>query len=106
MKLTDPKYSQTQVMYQAYYTSYVIPETTVFFNSVMLVSYLSFMSLMFAFQHLFDIIYASVNKSYINPFSTFNLLNLTIFTIFLTNIAVTYGRNLDGTWLDYPLLDS
>lgn len=68
------------------------------------VSYVSFLPLLFAFQHIFNIVYASINKRMIDPYAFLNLLDLTVFTIFFTNIMVTYVKNLNGTWMDYPLI--
>ncbi len=75
-----------------------------YFDSVMVVSYLSFLCLMYAIQHIADIIYASMNKKWVDPYSVVNLIDLTIFTIFLTNILVTYSRNLQGTWTEKPVI--
>jgi hypothetical protein len=49
-------------------------------------------------QHIADIIYASLNKKLINPYSVLNLIDLGIFSVYFTNILVTYSRNLAGTW--------
>jgi len=39
-----------------------------------------------------------MQKRYINPYSVLNLIDFLIFAIYLTNILVTYSRNLRGTW--------
>lgn len=70
----------------------------------MIVSYLSFPPLMFAFQHIFNIVYASINRRMIDPYSFLNLLDLVVFAFFFTNIMVTYVYDLYGTWTDYPLI--
>ena len=60
---------------------------------------------MFAVQHIAEIIYAAINKRMINPYSFLNLIDLFIFSIYLTNILVTYARNLSGTWEERPVID-
>lgn len=60
---------------------------------------------MFAVQHIAEIIYAAINKRMINPYSFLNLIDLFIFSIYLTNILVTYVRNLSGTWEERPVID-
>lgn len=77
-----------------------------FFNKVMIVSYLSFLPCFYGYQHLFNIIYASINKLQIDAYSFLGLLDLVVFSIFVTNILVTYAKNLHGTWTDYPLMSS
>lgn len=72
----------------------------------MIVSYLSFLPLFYGIQHLFNIIYASINKRQIDAYSTLGLLDFLIFSIFITNIFITYAKNLWGTWQDFPLLPS
>ena len=61
---------------------------------------------MYGFQHIFNIMYASINKRLINPYSFLNLLDFAIFSVFFANILNTYARNLVGTWSDYPLIAS
>lgn len=39
----------------------------------------------------------------INPYNFLNLIDLVIFSLFLTNIFVTYARNLSGTWDEHPV---
>src|SRR5438132_13302156 len=39
----------------------------------------------------------------INPYNFLNLIDLVVFAIFLTNILVTYIRNLSGTWDEHPV---
>jgi hypothetical protein len=75
-----------------------------FFNKVMAVSYISFLPLFYGIQHLFDIVYASINKRSIDAYSFLGLLDLLIFFIFITNIFVTYAKNLAGTWMDFPMV--
>lgn len=77
-----------------------------FYHKVMTVSYLSFLPLMFAFQHIFNIVYASINKRMINPYGFLNLLDLVIFSFYFSNIIITYVVNLQGTWTDYPFLSN
>ncbi len=77
-----------------------------FYHKVMTVSYLSFLPLMFAFQHIFNIVYASINKRMINPYGFLNLLDLVIFGFYFSNINITYVVNLQGTWTDYPFLST
>jgi uncharacterized membrane protein len=69
----------------------------------MLVSYLSFPILMFAVQHIFDIIYASVNKRMISPYNALNMIDLAIFAIYFSNIIVTYAIDLSGIWDEKPV---
>ena len=66
----------------------------------MLISYLSFLPLFYALQHIADIIYTSLTKRQFNPWCYLNLIDFFIFTIFFTNIITTYVRNLNGTWLE------
>lgn len=40
----------------------------------------------------------------INPYAFLNILDLVIFGIFFANIIITYVKNLNGTWMDYPLI--
>ena len=75
-----------------------------FFNKVMVVSYISFLPLFYGFQHLLNIIYASINKRIINAYSFLGLIDFLIFSIFFSNIMITYAKNLRGTWMDFPLL--
>ena len=70
----------------------------------MIVSYLSFLPLFFAMQHMLDIIYASLHKREVDPYSFLSLIDFVIFGIFFSNVIITYVRNLDGTWVDYPFL--
>ena len=70
----------------------------------MLVSYFSFLPLFYGFQHLLNIIYASINKRLINAYSFLGLIDFLIFSIFFSNIIITYVKNLRGTWMDFPLL--
>jgi hypothetical protein len=62
-----------------------------FFDKAMIVSYLSFLPMFYGIQHMFNIIYASINKRQINPYSFLGLIDFLIFTIFLTNIFITYA---------------
>jgi len=66
---------------------------------------MSFLCLTFAVQHLADIIYSSINKRYINPYSFLSLWDLVIFVFYFTNIMTTYARNLNGTWEERPVID-
>lgn len=75
-----------------------------FFDKVMIISYLSFLPLFYGVQHMLDLIYASIKKRQIDPYGFLNLLDFVIFGVYLANILITYGRNLNGTWMDYPLL--
>ncbi len=70
----------------------------------MTVSYLSFLCLMYAMQHIANIIYASMNKRSINPYSIINIIDLAIFAIYFANILITYARNLKGTWGEKPVI--
>ena len=70
----------------------------------MVVSYLSFLPLMYGVQHMFNIVYASINKRQVDPYSFLGLIDFLIFAIFLANILITYAKNLSGTWMDYPLV--
>jgi hypothetical protein len=72
----------------------------------MIVSYISFLPCFYGIQHLFNIIYASINKRQIDAYSFMGLLDLLVFVIFLSNILITYAKNLHGTWMDYPLISS
>ena len=40
----------------------------------------------------------------INPYNGLNIIDLVIFSIYVTNIAVTYGRNLNGVWDEKPAI--
>jgi hypothetical protein len=42
----------------------------------------------------------------IDAYSFLGLLDFLIFAVFIANIFLTYGKNLWGTWMDYPLLKS
>lgn len=77
-----------------------------FFDSVMAVSYISFLPLFYGIQHFFNIVYASINKRSIDAYSFLGLLDLLIFMIFIANIFVTYAKNLWGTWMDFPLVST
>ena len=77
-----------------------------FFNEVMIVSYVSFLPCFYGIQHLFNIIFASINKRQIDAYSFLGVLDFLIFCIFISNIFITYAKNLWGTWMDYPLLNS
>jgi hypothetical protein len=39
----------------------------------------------------------------INPYNILNMIDLIIFSIYLTNIIVTFARNLSGTWDEHPV---
>lgn len=73
---------------------------------MLVVSYLSFLPLFFGVQHLFNVIYASLLRRQIDAYSFLGLLDFVIFAVFITNIFITYAKNLWGTWMDYPLLQS
>ena len=75
-----------------------------FYVKVMIVSYLSFLPLFYGIQHMFNIIYASINKRQINPYSFLGLFDFLIFSVFFTNIIITYAVNLSGTWMDFPMI--
>jgi hypothetical protein len=62
------------------------------------------MPLFYGIQHLYDIVYASINKRTVDAYSFLGLLDLLIFTIFFANIFVTYAKNLWGTWMDFPMV--
>ena len=53
---------------------------------------------------MFNIIYATINKRQVNPYSLLNMLDFLIFAVFLANILITYAKNLRGTWQDYPMI--
>jgi hypothetical protein len=69
----------------------------------MIVSYISFLPIFYGFQHLLNIIYATINKRIINAYSFLGIIDLAIFAIFLSNIIITY-THLRGTWMDFPLV--
>jgi Polycystin cation channel len=100
---TDPAYLAIETTYIQYGAEI---KTTVesFFRKVLVVSYLSFLPLFYGVQHLFNIMYATINKRQVNPYSFLNLIDFLIFSIFLANIIITYAKNLSGTWMDYPLI--
>jgi len=75
-----------------------------YYNSVMVVSYLSFLCLFYALQHINDVIFTTMNKRYINPYSILNMIDLVIFAIFFSNILITYSRNQGGTWSEKPAI--
>ena len=80
------------------------PAMESFFSTVMIISYLSFLCCLFALQHMANLIYASLHKRQTNPYNFLNILDLLIFAVYLTNISVTYGKNLDGTWEEKPVI--
>jgi hypothetical protein len=40
----------------------------------------------------------------INPYNGLNFIDLIIFSVYLTNILVTYARNLSGVWDEKPAI--
>jgi hypothetical protein len=45
-----------------------------------------------------------MNKRIISAYSFLGFLDFIIYSVFLTNIVITYAKNLRGTWMDYPLV--
>jgi hypothetical protein len=41
----------------------------------------------------------------INPYNGLNFIDLIIFSVYLTNILVTYARNLSGVWDEKPAIE-
>lgn len=103
MTPASPGFKEVDLKYQLTLEAIKEPAAQ-FFDIVMIVSYLSFLPLFYGFQHLFDIIYASMTKRSINAYSFLGLLDLCIFVVFLANILITYAKNLAGTWQDFPFI--
>ena len=59
---------------------------------------------MYALQHIADLSYAFFTGRYVTSTSMLSLIDLTIFAIYLSNILITYSRDLLGTWADKPAL--
>lgn len=74
-----------------------------FFTRSLRLSYMSIFNLMFAFQHLWEIFYASILKRQFNPYDFKVLLDFFIFACFLSYICITYAKNLDNTWTEKPI---
>ena len=45
-----------------------------------------------------------MTKRSINAYAFLGLLDLCIFIVFLANILITYAKNLQGTWQDFPFI--
>jgi hypothetical protein len=103
MTPASPGFKEVDLKYQLTLEAIKEPVSQ-FFDIVMIVSYISFLPLFYGFQHLFDIIYASMTKRTINAYSFLGLLDLCIFVVFLANILITYAKNLAGTWQDFPFI--
>jgi hypothetical protein len=97
MTPASPGFKEVDLKYQMTLEAIKEPVSQ-FFDIVMIVSYLSVLPLFYGFQHLFDIIHASMTKRTINAYSFLGLLDLCIFVVFLANILITYAKNLAGTW--------
>lgn len=80
-----------------YYES-IYPDMFTFYRLMMNITFVSFCILFFALQHIPEIIYTSITKRVYNPYAFKNLLDFLIFVLFMTNIWITYYKNLHGTW--------
>lgn len=73
-----------------------------FFNNMMSLVWISFVSLFFGFQVMADIAYTTVtNQTYI-PNSFKNLMDAFLFIVFLVHIFITFVRNLTYTIEEGP----
>ena len=61
-------------------------------------TYISFATLFFAFQHIPEIIFTSITRRQFQAYSFKNILDFFIFVLFFSFIIVSYSQNLDGSW--------
>ena len=82
----------------------VTPDTLQFVLNVRHMTYVCFAVLFFAFQHIPQTIYISINKRQFNPYNFINIWDFIIFCIFFAFIIVNYGIFFAATWKEQSFL--
>jgi len=82
----------------------VTPDTFQFVLNVRHMTYVCFAVLFFAFQHIPQTIYISINKRQFNPYNFINIWDFIIFCIFFAFIIVNYGIFFAATWKEQSFL--
>ena len=67
-------------------------------------TYVCFAVLFFAFQHIPQTIYISINKRQFNPYNFINIWDFIIFCVFFAFIIVNYGIFFAATWKEQSFL--
>lgn len=80
------------------------PETYKFVLNVRHMTYVCFAVLFFAFQHIPQTIYISLNKRQFNPYNFINIWDFIIFCVFFAFIIVNYGIFFAATWKEQSFL--
>jgi len=69
-----------------------------FYIKAVTLASLSILPLLYGIQHIFNIVYASMNRKLYNPWSPLSLLDGAIFFVFFELILNTFSYNMNGTW--------
>jgi hypothetical protein len=77
---------------------YFSPLRREFYENMYAITYLAFMSLFFAFQHIPELVYTSITRRVFPAYSFKNIIDFFIFIFYFTFIIVSYSQNLNGSW--------
>ena len=69
-----------------------------FWNTMRWITWVSFMVLFFALNHVPELIYTSMTKRQFQAYYFKNVWDFVIFILFFTFIIISYKSNLAGTW--------